>query len=129
MGLTYIEKIKNEVKEKYSENNIYYKYLDNIEYYQKQEICINCNKKGFHMHEGREVMCSLCGEIITYLDEIVTTVDVMNYSLSRYNKHQKELIEKEILNMEYDDVISFLLDIMNLPKVKLKTLFGKEFMD
>lgn len=129
MESSYIDKIKNEVKERYSEDNLYYKYLDNIEYYQKNERCINCNKKSFHIHEGGEVMCSLCGEIITYLDEIVAYNDMISYALSRYNKNQKQIIEKLILNMEYDDVISFLLDIMNLPKVKLKTLFGKEFMD
>ena len=60
MKQNYIEELKQELSNIYSKNNIYFKYLNNIDYYKKCEKCIHCKQKSFHIHKNNLVICSNC---------------------------------------------------------------------
>ena len=125
MSYSYIENLKNEVKEKYSENNIYYRYLVNIDKYKRATKCFKCKEKSYQISEGREIKCSNCGTVVGYLDVMAQYEYIMRDALSNFTDEQRKLIEKCTMGMEYDYVISFLLDLKSLPPNKINDLLKK----
>ena len=122
MSYRYIEKLKNEIKEKYSENNIYYRYLANIDKYKRTTKCSQCGEKSYYISEGKERKCSNCGTVVGYLDKGEPYEYIMIDALSNFTDEQRKLIEKYTMGMDYDYVLSFLLDLESLSKKKINDL-------